>query len=190
MAVLKIDVDGIEEAIERFKKSPKIHAKAMARTMNDAGRAASTAASKNVRGTWNLKAGYRNKLGNGSVGLKDLVRIKRANMRNLSYTYRLDSRSVPLTYFNARKINYGVSYKLKKTGARGKVKSGFIIHSKRRNRDYAVVRKSPKPQPLRILASITPTTMFVNTKSDDVWFKSFVAAFRKNYIRNVRYYSK
>ena len=190
MAVFTIEADGIDEAIERFKKSPKIHAKAMARTMNDAGRAASTAASKNVRDTWNLKAGYRNKLGNGSVGLKDLVRIKRASMTNLSYTFRMDSRSVPLTYFNAKQIKYGVSYRLKKKGSRGKVKSGFMIHSKRRDRDYAVVRKTKKSQPLRILASITPTTMFVNTQSEKVWFKTFEASFKKNYIRNVRYYSK
>ena len=190
----EIKLEGFEEAVKLFEKIPEVQPKIVSRSMNESARTGITAASKKVRSVWNIKAGRRANKQIGNYGFLDVIHPKRATAANPEYQLRIDGKTIPLLWFGARDLRAsgrGVSFRLKKTdGARGRVKKGFIAVSRRKKRPFVLVRKTPQRYPLRPLTSISAVSMVEDTRADKVFFTAFLKAFKKNYLRNAKYYSK
>ena len=192
---IEIKAEGLEEALAKIRKYPEIQPYVIKSTLNEAGRAGWTAASKKIRSVWNVKAGYRSRKTKGATGLKDVVHPKAATLTNPEYQLWVEGQTIPLIFFDAKDLRAsrgGVSYKLKKEeGGRGRIRSGFIAKSTRpfhRGTRYVLVRKTRERYPLRPLTAISVPSMMKDTGADKVYIEAALKAFKKNYIRNTRLY--
>ena len=191
---LVFETKGLEEAVSKIKKYPELQPYIIRSSLNEAGRAGWTAASKKIRTVWNVKAGYRSKKVKGATGLKDVVHPKRATLTNLEYQLRVEGQTIPLLFFDAKDLKAsrgGVSYKLKKKGGRGRVRSAFIAKSTKgfhAGTRYVLTRKTKDRYPLRPLTAISVPSMMKDTGACKTYIRATLKAFKKNYIRNAKLY--
>ncbi len=181
-----VEFKNLEQVIDALDNYGLASVKAMRTTLNESGRFATSQALRNI-----VKAD-----GGYNVKQKDVrkgIDIKKATMANLTYQFRLKTVSIPLMAFGARdrrKRGMGVSFKVKKGGGRGVLPQAFIATSTKGRGDHVLQRKGDERYPLNVFASITPTSMFINTKSDHLWFNRFMQKFDERYWTNVKHFSK
>lgn len=109
-----VEVKGLKEVIARL--DPKHAARAATDTVNRVGKKASTAASKEVRQIYNIKA----------KPLKAATKFTKARRGAFVSHIRAWGRPIPLAQFGARQNKRGVSVKVKKGGGK-KTLTGFFI---------------------------------------------------------------
>lgn len=171
-----INIVGIDALVKNMNVFVKAVPKATAFALNGSTKKAQTASLRNVRQEWKgLKA--------SSLAL--YARHNRATVNKLQVEFTFKSGSIPLFEFGARQIGMGVSYKLK--GGRKKIKSAFINKSKSGKGEHVLLRTGKERYPLRPLIAVTPTHMFLETKSDDVYIDTFLDHFDNNYRNRLNY---
>ena len=175
--MLKIKVIGGKKLHEDLSKF-SVHSDDAARlAMNRVTASARTAALVNTRKYWNIRA----------RDLKGHTSIKRATKADLAVEFTVKSGGVPLKEFvtpaylrldmEARQQRKGVSYKVKKDERAKTFKGAFMNKSKARHNEYVLKREGKDRYPLIPLTVVTPTYMFENTKSDEVFIDKFLDMF-------------
>lgn len=174
---ITLNIAHIDDVIRSMDKFSKSIPKATSFALNGSTGVAQTRSLKNVRDEWKgIKAN----------SLKLYAIHRKATVNNLSTEFTFKSKAIPLYEFSAKQITSGVSYKLK--GGRKKIKSAFIKNStKGRRKEHVLIRTGNERYPLRPMITVTPTHMFIQTKSQDVYIDTFLDHFGKNYRKRLDY---
>jgi len=178
--MIEIEIDGAKDLIKKLSKLGIGATKAMATTLNEAGRHAVSESVKNTTKKYTFL----------QRDFKKNMKIDRATMGNTTYQMKLSTMPIPLSRFKAkdrRARGMGVSFKLLKQGGRGVLPKAFMATNSRGT--HVLMRKTKDRYPLIPFASITPTSAFLNTGSDSVFIESFMRYFDKRYVTNLKHFS-
>lgn len=112
---------GDRQAVASLKRLGSEGLKAMTRATNKAGDKARTLSSREIREDVSLSAAY----------VRQRLRVRRATFSRLEYTIQTPKRGVLMTRYPYRELSRGgrpngVSVKIKRRGARAKLRSGFV----------------------------------------------------------------
>jgi len=165
-----VDTDDLKKDLVLFYKNIN---RATSKSINESVRASRTKAIANMRKSWK---GIKAK----DLKANEKTFVKPATTNNLYSRFILISKPIPLSNFGAVQKIKGVSYKLKSN--RRTMKHAFIA------KKQVFVRRTKKNDSIVRRVSITPTSMFLGTKSDEVFLKTFDDKFEKNLRRNLKYY--
>jgi len=175
-----VTLSGLEETIHNLDRYGKIATKAMATTMNEAGRHAVSQSLKTVTSKYAFK----------QKDFRQHMKITKATMADTTYTFSLKTMPIPLSRFSAkdrRKRKMGVSFRVLKGAKRSVLPHAFMATNARGT--HVLQRKGKERYPLTPFAVITPTTAFINTRSDYVFKATFINYFYKRYPQNIKRYA-
>jgi len=130
MLELNIHIDGIDDVIAAL--SPRQLNTIATRTLNRSARVAKTEGSRAIRETYNIKAKDINKA----------VSITAAHTGDNKVTLLVKGDRLPFKYFGARQTKRGVTFMIKKSKGRGRLRHAFIggwIPVRTRKRGYRMV---------------------------------------------------
>jgi hypothetical protein len=151
---MEIRVKGVTPIVKSLSGLVTRNGQALSLAMNRAnvsGRKEAIKAGGGVRKIW---------VGILTKDLKKYTYMRRANSKNTKTAFVITSKPVNLIHFGAIQKGKGVSYKLKKK--RRTMKGSFIA------KGMVLKRKGKARTPLTAFFSITPTTMFLKAKGDDI----------------------
>ncbi len=172
-----VEIRGLNSLINSFDRLGRNADKAMATTLNEAGRHAISESVKNVTKVYNFK----------QRDFKKNMKVTKATMANTRHIMELSTRSIPLALFGAkfrRKRKLGVSFKIMKGRARGVLPHAFMANTKRGV--HVLMRKTDESYPLTTFAVISPTSAFIKTRSDYMYVNKFMYYFNKRYPLNLK----
>lgn len=171
---IKVDAKKVTSMLLKF---PKESDKAMRLTMNEHARKARTASSVAMRKTW---------VGLKARDLKQYTWTTNAKNSDLRTQFVVTSRSINLLDFVKKENKKGLSYRLK-TKQR-QMKGSFKAKGYFFTRSDSEKTKNDKGQnvdALNIHFSITPTSMFLGAKGDDVYVDTYFNGFEKRYFNQL-----
>ncbi|MCF6147292.1 MAG: hypothetical protein E3K37_01390 [Candidatus Kuenenia sp.] len=128
-----INVD-FSQALRKNKKLQALTRKAIVRSLNRVGDQARTAASKQIREQYNVKAG----------DISKASKTIRAKASRLQYKIFVRSGRLGLMKYGARKTNKGATVRIKKTGGRKLIPHSFIAPWKKGESEQWVFLRDPK----------------------------------------------
>jgi len=162
----------IKPLIKDLSAFANVHPKALSNAMNrgnTAGRTASLKATDGgVRELW---------FGLPSASLKKMTYSRRASVNKHQTQFVITSRPINLRLFNATQKKKGVSYKLQRK--QKQIKGSFIA------KGLLLKRKGTQRDDLRAFFSITPSSMFLGVKADEIYEDAYFETFNKRYIHEI-----
>ena len=151
---IKTNFPEVQRQLEQLRKD--VAGKAMASALNKTVAQAKTAMSREIRAEFNISA--------SKVGQALRINRARASGSRFALEASLESpakrgRSLNIASFNARQTAKGVSFKIKKTGARKVIPGSFLINAGK----TMMIRVGKRRLPIKALQTIDVASMF-NTK--------------------------
>lgn len=121
---IDIKLEGIEKALRTY--SPRIVQKAGKSSLNKVTSAARTAASNEIRKTYNIRRKDLN---------KKTLKVVRAQFSNLTAIVKAEGRPISLAYFRPRQTRKGVSVRIRKGKGVTRLASHFLAEVKTKKTD-------------------------------------------------------
>ena len=176
---MTIDIKGIKSIQDDFLKFAQIYPTAVRNSMNtalSAGVTASLARDGGMREEW---------VGITARELKRYTYVTKANVNRHEAEFVVTSKPIDLIHFNAKQNTRGVSYKLK--NRRRTMRKSWIMPSKFSNFEQVYARQTSNDSKPTRRASITPTSMFIEANSAEVFKKYYQGVFRRRWNDQIKF---
>jgi len=160
--VLQVYVDkaSMDRCISRLKGDVASITKAVVRTVNKTAVFGKTQIVHTLQGALNLKTS----LLRGGKDIKGYIYVKNATQKRWQAEVHIRGTRIPLLAFGARQTAKGVTYQVKRGGARQLLRHGFINVGTSSGKELVLLRVGEPRPPLRVLHGGTPSGAMVRPR--------------------------